>query len=146
MSELSMPRVAVLAVTYHQERLILVKRANEPQALGWGFPGGSVDAGEPLMDAAVRELLEETGARAEPQALLTVVEVNEFDGSGRHHHFILVPVLCRYLGGELQADDDALACDWLSFDEIHHQRSALIEGVADTAAEARRYLAQQTKG
>ncbi|SDJ45708.1 8-oxo-dGTP diphosphatase [Ferrimonas sediminum] len=145
MPELSLPRVAVLAIAHHHQRLILVKRANEPHALQWGFPGGSVEPGEALMDAAVRELQEETGARAEAQALLTVVEVNEFDASGRHHHFILVPVLCRYLGGELQAADDALACDWLSFDEIHSQRRALIDGVAETAAEARRYLLEAAR-
>ncbi|KDM93284.1 NUDIX hydrolase [Photobacterium galatheae] len=133
---LTTPKVAVLAVTYQADRLILVQRKNEPQKGGWGFPGGSVWPGESLRDAAVRELREETGVQAQPEHLLEVVEVNEFDADNRHHHFILVPVLCRYLTGELQPGDDASDCRWMSVSEIVSQRNDLIEKVADVALQA----------
>lgn len=136
----STPRVAVLAVTYQADQLILVQRKNEPQKGGWGFPGGSVWPGESLYDAAVRELREETGVAAEPEQLLEVVEVNEFDADNRHHHFILVPVLCRYLNGELQPGDDATDCRWMSVSEIVRQQSDLIEKVADVALQARQRI------
>ncbi len=107
------PRVAVIAITFRGDDLILVQRRNEPQKDTWGFPGGSVEPGESLHDAALRELMEETGVRAEVGELVDVVEVREFDPSGRHHHFVLIALLCRYVGGELRPGDDAAGCQWV---------------------------------
>ncbi|KKC98794.1 MULTISPECIES: NUDIX hydrolase [Photobacterium] len=133
----SSPKVAVLAVTYKDDQLILVQRKNEPQKGGWGFPGGSVWPGETLREAALRELKEETSVIATAEQFLEVVEVNEFDGENCHHHFILVPVLCRYVAGELLPGDDASACRWMSVSDIVSGQSALIEKVADVALEAK---------
>jgi 8-oxo-dGTP diphosphatase len=107
------PRVAVIAITFRGDELILVQRRNEPQKDSWGFPGGSVEPGESLHDAAARELMEETGVRAEVGELVDVVEVREFDPSGRHHHFVLVALLCRYVDGTLRPGDDAAGCQWV---------------------------------
>ncbi|HUF57442.1 MAG TPA: NUDIX domain-containing protein, partial [Thermohalobaculum sp.] len=46
-------------------RVLLVRRLNEPDAGLWGYPGGKVEWGETVADAAVRELAEETGGRGE---------------------------------------------------------------------------------
>lgn len=46
----SAPRVAVLAVTFRGDEVILVQRRNEPQRGGWGFPGGSIEPGESIHD------------------------------------------------------------------------------------------------
>ncbi|MDO6707260.1 NUDIX hydrolase [Photobacterium sp. 1_MG-2023] len=139
-SSLSSPKVAVLAITYQDDQLILVQRKNEPQKGGWGFPGGSVWPGESLRDAAVRELKEETSVQAIAEQLLEVVEVNEFDADNRHHHFILVPVLCRYVAGDLQAGDDASDCRWMSVGEIVSKQADLIDKVADVALQANQLL------
>ncbi|NAX49418.1 NUDIX domain-containing protein [Photobacterium halotolerans] len=141
-STYSSPKVAVLAVTYKDDQLILVQRKNEPQKGGWGFPGGSVWPGESLRDAAVRELKEETSVSAVAEQLLEVVEVNEFDGDNCHHHFILVPVLCRYVEGDLQPGDDASDCCWMSVADIVSSQSDLIEKVADVALKAQQRLSE----
>lgn len=52
------------------DRIVLIERANEP--LGWAFPGGFVDYGECLEDAARREALEETHLEVELELLLGV--------------------------------------------------------------------------
>lgn len=60
------PRLAALAVLPHRGQVLLVRRRNPPDQGLWGYPGGKVDYGEPVMAAAIRELLEETGIEAEP--------------------------------------------------------------------------------
>ena len=131
--ELNEPRVAVIAVTYRDNELLLVQRSKEPQKYGWGYPGGSVNAGESLHDASCRELYEETQVQAVAEKTFEVIEVNEFDAAGKHHHFILLAVLCRYISGEAIASDDALDCKWMSFEQIQTEKDNLIAHVARIA-------------
>lgn len=135
-AQLAEPKVAVLAVTYRNNELVLVKRNNEPQRYGWGFPGGSVWPGESLKAAAIRELQEETSLVATAESIIDVVEVNEFDSNNTHHHFILIAILCRYVSGKAIAGDDAIDACWLNFDEIEMRGEQLIPQVAEVAHKA----------
>lgn len=116
------PVPAAIAVVFNGESVLLVRRANPPDAGLWGFPGGKMEMGEGVRDTAVRELLEETGIRAEPLDVLTAVDVFERDGKGTARddtgvltrQFLLVAVLCRYLSGQARPDDDALEARWFS--------------------------------
>ncbi|AOJ04666.1 MULTISPECIES: NUDIX hydrolase [Burkholderia] len=110
---LATPRVAVIAVTFRGDEVILVQRGKEPQKGTWGFPGGSVEPGERLHDAAARELFEETGVRAEVGDPIDVVEVIGFDPGGQHHHYVLIAMPCRYVEGALRPGDDAADCRWV---------------------------------
>ncbi|WP_208638793.1 NUDIX hydrolase [Vibrio rhodolitus] len=137
---MSEPRVAVIAATYRDNELLLVQRSKEPQKYGWGYPGGSVNAGESLHAAACRELYEETQVQAVAEKTFEVIEVNEFDATGKHHHFILLAVLCRYISGEAIASDDALDCKWMSFEQIQTEKNNLIAHVARIATLAAELL------
>ncbi|MGZ3215133.1 NUDIX hydrolase [Paracoccus sp. T5] len=110
---------AVLAVVIRDRQVLLVQRANPPDARLWGFPGGKLEAGETLLDGALRELQEETGVAAVAQRVLTAVDVHERSGDGRLlRHFVLVAVLCRWQGGEPQAADDALDACWIALQDL----------------------------
>jgi 8-oxo-dGTP diphosphatase len=132
------PKVAVLAVTFRGDEVILVQRKNEPQKGSWGFPGGSVELGESLADAARRELLEETAVIAEILGHAEIVELREEDSLGQFHHFVLVAMLCRYKSGDLIAGDDAVACRWVGVpDGLQEFDGVLADHVVRVAMQAR---------
>ena len=113
------PKLAALAVVIRDGRVLLVKRRNEPDAGLWGFPGGHVDLGETAMDAAIRELREETTIVARPVRYLTNVDVIDRDESGIvKFHFLLAAVLCEYVSGEPIAQDDVSEARWWPVDAI----------------------------
>ncbi|MEN7538812.1 NUDIX domain-containing protein, partial [Aurantiacibacter flavus] len=54
------PIAATIAVVLREGQVLLVRRANPPDAGRWGFPGGKIETGETIEQAAIRELYEET--------------------------------------------------------------------------------------
>lgn len=115
----NLPKLAALAVLVQGDQLLLVKRRNEPDAGLWGFPGGHVDLGETAMDAAVRELQEETGIIGRPLGYITNVDVIVRDEADTiQFHFLLAAVLCEYIWGTPEARDDVSDAQWHSIDDI----------------------------
>ncbi len=139
---LTAPRVGAIAIVFRENQVILVQRGKEPRRGQWGFPGGAVEPGESLREAALRELLEETGVHAESLGMVDVVEVREFDGGGRHHHYVLIAMLCRYLSGNLTPGDDAADCRWVDVpDGLGRFSGVVVDQVAELAEKALRQLA-----
>jgi len=97
--------------------LLLVKRGRGPNAGLWAIPGGKVDYGESMPEAAVRELREETGIEAE---LGEVIWVGDAIGPGDPPawHYTLVDYRARMIGGLPRAADDAEAVAWVPLDQV----------------------------
>ncbi len=112
------PIVGVGGVVVHEGRALLIRRGKQPLYGRWTVPGGTVELGEPLGYALVRELREETGLEVEPLDLLTVFDRIERDGERVVYHYVIVDYLCRYLFGEAQAASDALEVAWAAPDEL----------------------------
>ncbi|HEY9211792.1 MAG TPA: NUDIX hydrolase [Ancylobacter sp.] len=131
------PIPAVLAVVVRNGHVLLVRRANPPDQGLWGLPGGRMELGETHLEAALRELEEETGIEADAPRLLTVLDFIEHDSGGRlAHHFAMIAVLCRWHSGEAVAADDALEARWFSREEIARlgpRASLRVEYLADLA-------------
>lgn len=113
------PVLAVLAVVIQDGMALLVQRANPPDAGLWGFPGGKVDFGEGLMQAAERELFEETGVTATAQRIVTALDAISHTETGEvQHHFALIAVQCAWQSGDPFAADDALEARWVSIETM----------------------------
>lgn len=107
------PLPGVLALLERDDAMLMVLRAHDPDRGKWGFPGGLIELGETVGEAALRELREETGLVAEAGAVVDVFDVINRDGAGLvRYHFVLNVVRCRCLGGEAVAGDDAAAIGW----------------------------------
>src|ERR1700730_8683370 len=102
------PLVGVGAVIINDGRVLLVKRGHPPLAGEWSIPGGVLELGETLREAAIREAREETCLTVATADLLGVYDrmVRDDEGSTLYH-FVLIDFLCRREGGEARAADDA---------------------------------------
>ena len=107
-------QAAAAVVVRPDGRLLLVRRAREPQRGRWSVPGGKVEPGETPAEAAVREVFEETGARVRAERELGVVRVPGGAGVVYEVH----DVAATYLGGELHPGDDADAVRWTAPGEL----------------------------
>jgi ADP-ribose pyrophosphatase YjhB (NUDIX family) len=125
------PRLAVSACVWRGDRFLLVERGKEPNRGLWSLPGGSVDFGETLADAAARELREETAVEADLRHLVDVVEAIRHDDmveAIRHddmgtpsRHYVIAVLGGPWRAGEPVAGDDAAEAGWLTVDELRHR-------------------------
>ena len=113
------PLVGVGAVVIQDSRVLLVKRAHPPIQGQWSIPGGVLEVGEMVRDAAIREAREETGLTVAPGELLGVYDRILYDAQQRvQYHYVLIDFLCRPVGGTLLAASDAAEVRWFTRDEL----------------------------
>jgi len=138
------PVPATIAVVLKDHAVLLVRRANPPDAGYWGFPGGKIDFGEGIEEAALRELFEETGVRAEVQSVFTAVDaLDRADDGSLRQHYVLIAVACRWTSGTPHAGDDALEAAWFDLDALDPSAMVMSFGVMDVLRRALVLLPQQ---
>ena len=113
------PIKAVSVAIVHDGRFLLVKRGRPPAFGLYAFPGGRVESGETLAQAAHREVMEETGALVGDLRHLVDIEIPS-EPDATQIEFILSVHAARLHGGTVKAGDDAAEVAWLSVDEMQH--------------------------
>ena len=101
------------AVIVADGAILLVQRGHEPQLGRWSVPGGRVEPGETLAEAAAREAYEETGLEVRIGAELWSLTIPDGDRSFEVHDFA-----ATVTGGTLRAGDDAADVRWIPLDEL----------------------------
>jgi 8-oxo-dGTP diphosphatase len=133
MAEPETPKLMVDVVVLSEDgRVLLIRRASDPYEGQWALPGGFVEVGETLEDAAAREAEEETGLRVEIVRLLGVYSNPNRDPRG---HNVSCAYLARAPGGEPSAASDATEVAFLdpstvdlAFDHDRIIADALFDG------------------
>ena len=108
------PKVAVALVVERDHKLLLVRRANDPERGKWSMPAGFVDRGEDPAEAAAREGLEETGLTVRITQLMEVLG----KGGDTEGADILIVYRAEAVAGELTPGDDASEAGYFGPDEL----------------------------
>ena len=113
------PQIGVGAVVIKDEKVLLVKRGRPPSEGLWAIPGGRLQFGETLKQAAEREILEETGIVIKAAKPLFIFDVLDKDEAGNiRYHYVIVDLGAEYVSGTVTAGDDASEARWLSPQEL----------------------------
>jgi ADP-ribose pyrophosphatase len=114
--------VAVGAVVFKEDKVLLVLRGKPPAEKQWSIPGGCVELGETLQEAAERELTEETGIIIQAKKPIYTFDVIERDENGYiRFHYVIVDLAADYVSGELRAGDDAIDVSWVSLKDLNNR-------------------------
>ena len=107
--DLLMSPAAAACIRDPQGRILLLRRSDGENL--WSFPGGAVEPGESAARAVVREVLEETGLKVEPEGLIGVYTDPAFIfayPNGDRVQPIVIFLECRVVEGALQPDMDEI--------------------------------------
>jgi ADP-ribose pyrophosphatase YjhB (NUDIX family) len=129
------PYLAVSAAIVRDGRVLIVRRARKPALNLYTLPGGTVEVGETLSAAIVREVREETSLKIEPLALAGHREVIKHDAKGNvERHFVILSFAARWLGGEPVLNEELDDARWLVPAELAKLETT--EGLAEIVAVA----------
>jgi 8-oxo-dGTP diphosphatase len=117
------PHVGVGILLIRDSTLLLVKRKYDPDAGYWSIPGGHLDLGEKVQDAAEREGFEETGLKVKVTKLAGIIDKIMYDNDGKiEYHYVLINYFVEQVEGDLnqppEADDDALEAKFVPFEDL----------------------------
>jgi len=114
-----LPRAGVSVLCHRDGRALVIKRGKQPYKDHWSLPGGLIELGETLKEAAARELMEETGVTAALDVPVETFDSIQLDENGTvATHFVLTVFCAEYVSGTPVAGDDAAAFDWLLPEEL----------------------------
>lgn len=117
----SHPVPSVGVVVCKGDKLLVVLRGQEPSLGKWSIPGGVVELGETIREAACREVREECGLEIELGEVVEVLDaIVHDDHGGISYHYVLVDLLAGYVAGELSVGSDIDDARWVTEEELTH--------------------------
>ncbi len=129
------PRAAASMAVFREGAVLLVQRGAGPGAGTWSLPGGKIEPGERAADAAVREVMEETGVAARLLASVDVHDVIHRDDDGQISiHYVIAVFAGLWQAGEPEAATDAKDARFVPLTDLG--RYALTHGARQVIARA----------
>ena len=124
------PHIGVGILLIRDNKLLLVKRKYDPDAGYWSIPGGHLDLGERVEEAAEREAFEETGFKVKVSSLAGIINKIMYDKKGKiEYHYVLLNYFVDQIEGDPnqppKAQDDALEAKFVPFQELKDYKLTL---------------------
>jgi len=125
------PIVAVGAAVCRNGRVLIVQRGKAPSKGVWTVPGGAVDLGETMRQAAAREVLEECNIEVEVGEVVGILDniIRDPPGQGAPgraervlYHYAIVDFAARYVRGDLAPSDELMDAAWVLPSELDAYR------------------------
>ena len=110
------PILAVSVAVFRQGRVLVGRRARPPMAGRFSLPGGVVEIGETLVEAAARELFEEVGVEAEIIGFNRHVEPIVRENGRVRAHFVIASLVGRWRRGEARVSKEIDSVAWIDPD------------------------------
>ncbi|QRG06435.1 NUDIX hydrolase [Xanthobacter dioxanivorans] len=133
------PTLAASAAVFRGPLVLLARRAANPGAGLWSLPGGRVEPGETLAEAAAREVMEEVGVEAEIVGLAAARDIIIRDPEGDlSAHFVVIAHAARWRAGEPAPGPEAAEVGWFRPNEVAGLATTL--GLADVVEQAARLV------
>ena len=107
------PILAVSTAVFRDGRALIARRAKAPWLGAFSLPGGVVEAGETLAQAAARELAEEVGVEAEPLGFVLHVEPIHREGARVRAHYVIAVFAARWRRGEPRPSAEVSETLWV---------------------------------
>lgn len=120
--------VYALITSPDKSRVLMVKNRDKDKRDKWTLPGGTVEAGETLVQALIREAKEEAGVDIDVHG---VAAVNEVIFADRQEHFVLLTFRAEITGGKeaTQTPDEISAVEWIETERADHLMPYYKEGI-----------------
>ena len=115
MAEYKNPALTVDAIIVKDDNIVLIKRLNNPYKDHWALPGGFVEYGEKVEDAAIREAKEETGLDIELVKLVGVYSEPSRDPRG---HTVTIAYLAKVINNTLKSGSDAKEAQYIPINDL----------------------------
>lgn len=110
------PVLGVGAIVIKDNCILLVKRGHEPYKNQWAIPGGKVNWGETLQQAAEREIFEETSVVIKAKSPCYAFEI--MDSNKTQYHYVVIDLFADYISGHPNPSDDAKQAQWFKLDKL----------------------------
>ncbi len=113
------PIASVGVVIVKDGKVLLAQRGKDPARGRWTIPGGAIEVGETLHEAAKREIMEECNIEVAIGSLYKSYDSIVRDAAGRiRFHYVILDVLGTQVAGEVRAGGDVTDVRWVGTDDL----------------------------
>lgn len=113
------PIASVGVVIVKDGKVLLAQRGKDPARGRWTIPGGAIEVGETLHEAAKREIMEECNIEVAIGRLYKSYDSIVRDGAGRiRFHYVILDVMGTHVAGEVRAGGDVTDVRWIGAGDL----------------------------
>ena len=113
------PMIAVGVLVINKNKALIIKRGEEPNKFLWSIPGGLVEIGEELEEAAIREVKEEIGIDVKIEQMIGVFNCINRNKNEIEYHYVIIDYVAKEFTGSIKTNKEILDFKWVKFNELN---------------------------